>query len=115
MSNKNRNYTNYSKPNKPAETAPEANPDENVQNLQETENKIDETLIPAGSVGSGTMLNPAASENTEPVTNATPALRIFAICRKFNATFYITFCMHRTNIYNCCFFLYVNNNWRHVF
>lgn len=69
---KNHNYTNYSKSNKPAETTPAANPDEIVQNLQETENKIDETLIPVGSVGAGTMLNPAASENTEPANNATP-------------------------------------------
>lgn len=38
MSNKNRNYTNYSKANKPAETTPAANSDENGQNLQETEN-----------------------------------------------------------------------------
>jgi uncharacterized protein YgiM (DUF1202 family) len=44
MSNRNRNYTNYSKPNKPAET----NPDENVQNLQEN------------------------LENTEPATNTAP-------------------------------------------
>jgi hypothetical protein len=35
---KNHNYTNYSKTNKPAETTPEAKTDENVQNLQETEN-----------------------------------------------------------------------------
>ena len=38
MSNRNHNYTNYSKPNKPAGTTTAANPDENVRNLQETEN-----------------------------------------------------------------------------
>ena len=34
MSNKNRNYTNYSKPNKPAETVAPANSEEKVQNIQ---------------------------------------------------------------------------------
>lgn len=69
---KNHNYTNYSKSNKPAETAPEAKSDENVQNLQKTENKVDETLIPVDSVCAGTMLNPSVSENTESATNAAP-------------------------------------------